>query len=226
MAIFSSLSGSARIVSLLTLVLVLTGCQGLTGGGGGEPGQHGTLSANPPSLSFGDVIVGKNASLKGGLKAAGAPVTVSSVTSTSAEFAVSGISFPAALDAGQSLSFTVTFTPLASGAATATLSFTSNAADSPSLQSVDGTGTPAPQHSVDLSWNASQSSGVVGYNVYRGDKTGGPYSRINNSLEASTSYTDAVVSGGATYYYVVTAVDGNGLESGYSPQAKAVIPAP
>jgi hypothetical protein len=142
------------------------------------------------------------------------------------ECAVSGISFPAALDAGQSLAFTVTFTPQASGAATATLSFTSNAADSPSLQSVDGTGTAAPQHSVDLSWDASQSSGVVGYNVYRGDKTGGPYSRINLSLEATTSYTDAVVNGGATYYYVVTALDNNGLESGYSHQAKAVIPSP
>jgi len=85
---------------------------------------------------------------------------------------------------------------------------------------------PAPQHSVDLSWNASQSPGVIGYNVYRSDTIGGPYSRINAPLEASTSYTDTGVSGGVTYYYVVTAMDDNNLESGYSSQADAVIPAP
>jgi len=121
LAISSALGWPTRIVSLLTLVLVLAGCQGLaSGGGGGEPAPHGTLSANPPSLSFGNVVVGKTASLKGSLQAAGSPVTVSSVMSSSGEFTMSGISFPAALDPGQSLSFAVTFTPQASGAATAT----------------------------------------------------------------------------------------------------------
>src|SRR5580765_3934129 len=61
LAISSALGWPTRIVSLLTLVLVLAGCQGLaSGGGGGEPAPHGTLSANPPSLSFGNVVVGKN----------------------------------------------------------------------------------------------------------------------------------------------------------------------
>jgi len=226
LAISSAFGFPARIVALLTLILVLAGCQGLTRGGAGEPGPPGTLSANPPSVSFGNVIVGKTASQKGSLQAAGGPVTVSSGTSSSAEFTVTGISFPAALAAGQSLSFNITFAPQASGAATATLTFISNATDSSTLQSADGTGMPAPQHSVDLTWNASQSQGVIGYNVYRGDMTGGPYARINAPLEASTSYTDALVNGGATYYYVVTAVDGNSQESGYSPQVKAVIPAP
>src|SRR5882757_2214375 len=133
------------------------------------------------------MIIGKNASLTGSLKATGSAVTLSSATSTSGEFAVSGISFPVSINAGQSLAFTVTFMPQLSGAAAATLSFASNAIDSPAVQSEDGTGIQAPAHSVDLSWNASQSAGVVGYNVYRG--TGGPYSRINNSLEASSSFT-------------------------------------
>ena len=224
LSISSAPGGPARIVPLLTLVLMLAGCQGLTRGGGGEPVPHGNLSANPPSLSFGDVIVGKAASLKGSLQAAGSSVTVSSVMSSSGEFVVSGISLPAALAAGQSLSFTVTFTPQTSGAASATLTFTSNAADSSSLQSLDGTGTPAPQHSVDLSWNASQSSGVVGYNVYRA--TDGSYSRINTALEATTSYTDVTVAAGTTYSYVVTAVDGQGVESSYSAAVEAVVPAP
>jgi hypothetical protein len=206
------------------LLVWLTGCQGLARQSVGDPVPKGTLAASPASLSFGNVVVGSGASLNGSLKAAGAPVAVSSVTSSSAEFSVTGISFPATIDAGQSLSFTVSFAPQAIGAASASLSFTSNAADSPALQSLAGTGTPRPQHSVDLSWNASRSQGVVGYNVYRG--TNGSYSRINGAAEASTSYTDVTVSAGTTYYYVVTAVDGQGLESSYSANAKAAVPTP
>src|SRR5205814_6750662 len=127
---------------------------------------------------------------------------------------------------GQSLSFHVAFTPQASGSAAATLTFTSDAVDPSSLQSVDGTGAPVPQHAVDLSWNASQSSDVVGYNVFRGNNMEGAYSRINVALEASLSYTDSGVTGGKKYYYVVTAMDSNSIESGYSNEASAVIPVP
>jgi cellulose 1,4-beta-cellobiosidase len=86
-----------------------------------------------------------------------------------------------------------------------------------------GSGT-APAHSVSLSWNAS--SGAVGYNVYRGGVSGGPYTIINPSLDASTSYTDTTVSAGTTYYYVVTAVNSSSVESGYSNQATAAVPSP
>lgn len=217
-------SAVAKIFSLLVLLALLAGCQSLARQDVGNPEPQGTLSANPASLSFGDVMVGSSASLKASLKATGAPVTVSAVTSPSTEFTVSGISFPAVLDTGQSLPFTVKFAPQSSGVASATLSFTSNAANSPATQPLEGTGTPTPQHSVDLSWNASRSAGIVGYNVYRG--TGGPYSRINVSLETSTSYTDTPVSAGTTYYYVVTAVNDQEMESGYSARVKAVVPTP
>lgn len=56
--------------------------------------------------------------------------------------------------------------------------------------------------------------------------SGGPYSRINSALEAATTYTDIAVTAGMTYYYVTTAVDGSGIESGYSNQVQAVIPTP
>ena len=222
----SALGRPARIAALLILNFVLMGCQGIAPGGGAEPVPRGTLSVTPASLSFGDVTLGKTASLKSSLKAAGASVIVSSASSSSTEFTIGGISFPVTLNAGQSLSFNVTFTPQASGAAIATLTFTSDAVDSSSLQSVDGTGAPVPRHSVDLSWNPSQSSGVVGYNVYRGGKPGGPYSRINVVLEASTSYTDLGPIEVGGHYYVVTAVDGNSQESDYSNEAQVVIPAP
>ena len=153
-------------------------------------------------------------------------MTVSAASINSNEFALSGISVPTTLAAGRTTSFTVTFKPAASGTASATLSFSSDAANSPTTQTLTGNGAAASQHSVVLSWNASASSSVVGYNVYRGGVSGGPYTRINSALEAGTAYTDNNVTAGQTYYYVTTAVDGSGNESGYSDQTQAVIPTP
>ncbi len=115
------------------------------------------------------------------------------------------------------------WSPQATGTATAILTFSSNATNGPTTESLTGSGTAAT-HSVALTWHAS--SGAVGYNIYRGGVSGGPYSMINTALDASTSYTDTNVSAGTTYYYVVTAVDSSTNESGYSNQATAVVPSP
>jgi fibronectin type 3 domain-containing protein len=137
---------------------------------------------------------------------------------------LSGISLPATLAAGQSTPFTVAFTPQASGATSASLSFSSNAANSPAVQSMTGTGTAPAPHTVDLTWNSSNNA--VGYNVYRSTVSGGPYSMINTSLDGTTAYTDNTVVSGQSYYYVATAVGSDLNESGYSNQAQAVIPNP
>ncbi|MGD0510146.1 MAG: choice-of-anchor D domain-containing protein, partial [Terriglobales bacterium] len=184
----------------------------------------GKLAVSPTSPSFGNVVVGSSSALNGSLTASGASVTVSSASLNNSEFVLSGISLPATLTAGQSTSFTVTFTPQSSGATSASLSFSSNASNSPTVQSMTGTGTAATQHTVDLTWTASTSA--VGYNLYRGTVSGGPYTMINSSLDSTTAYTDGTVVSGQTYYYVARAVDTSGNESGYSNQATAVIPTP
>ncbi len=190
----------------------------------GNTGNQGQLAALPATLNFGNVVVGTSSSVNGTLSASAAPVTVSSASLSSSEFVLSGLSFPLALAAGQSISFKVTFTPVSSGTADANLTFVSDAANTPTTQALTGNGTAPPQHSVNLSWSDNQ--GVIGYNVYRGTVSGGPYSKINDVLDPSTSYADSGVSAGKTYYYVVTAVDNSQIESGYSNQAKAVIPSP
>ncbi len=189
-------------------------------GTGTTPGQ---LSLTPSSLSFGNVTVGSSAALNGTLTASSAAVTISSASTTSSEFVLAGITLPTTLTAGQSAGFKVTFSPQATGTATASLTFTSNATNGPTTQSLSGSGTAAA-HSVSLTWNTS--SGAVGYNVYRGGVSGGPYAMINTSLDPSASYTDTSVAAGTTYYYVVTAVDSSSNESGYSNQATAVVPSP
>ena len=67
---------------------------------------------------------------------------------------------------------------------------------------------------------------MVGYNVYRGSNSGGPYIQINPTVDPSTTYTDTTVVGGNTYYYVSTSLASSGIESGFSNQVKAVIPSP
>lgn len=78
-------------------------------------------------------------------------------------------------------------------------------------------------HQVGLSWTQSTSTGLTGNCVYRGAVSGGPYTQLFCSSSPATTYTDASVVGGQTYYYVVTAVSGS-QESGYSNEFKAVIP--
>lgn len=88
-----------------------------------------------------------------------------------------------------------------------------------------GTGVASKAHSADLTWNASQDV-VIGYNVYRGGTKGGPYAKINPVLNATTNYTDSTVGAGATYYYVVTAVDSSYAESVNSNEAQITVPSP
>lgn len=191
-------------------------------GTGASPGQ---LTVTPASSSFGSVTVGTTKSQTATLTASGAGVTVSSVATTNPEFSMNGLSLPLTLAAGQSVSFTLTFSPTASGAASGTITFVSNATNALVAESATGTGTAAPQHSVSLSWTASTST-VVGYKVYRATQSGGPYAVLNSSPDPSTTYTDSNVQAGSTYYYVVTAVDSSGTESAYSNQAQAVVPTP
>jgi len=78
---------------------------------------------------------------------------------------------------------------------------------------------------VTLTWSPSTSV-VSGYHVYRGTVSGGPYSLLNSTLDAGTSYIDLSVVSGSQYFYVTTAVDASGTESAFSNEASATIPNP
>ena len=81
---------------------------------------------------------------------------------------------------------------------------------------------------INLSWTAP--TGAVTYNVYRGTSAGGESSTPIATGLTSTSYTDASITIGTTYYYKVTAVNANatanpGLpsESAQSNEASALL---
>ena len=81
-------------------------------------------------------------------------------------------------------------------------------------------------HGVTLTWTASTSANVAGYNVYRSTTKGGPYSQLNSSPVTVLTYADNNVVAGQTYYYVFTAVDSSKNESAYSTEVSGTIPTP
>ena len=186
--------------------------------------SSGTLGVTPGSMSFGSVTIGSSQSQSGSVTASGGSVTVSSVSSSNAAFTLGGLNLPLTIPSGQSIPFTLTFAPTTTGTASANISFFTSASSSTS-ETASGTGATI-QHTVDLSWNASTSTSIVGYNVYRASSAGGTYTKINSSVNPSMTFSDSTVQSGKTYYYVTTAVDLNGAESSFSNQVQAVVPMP
>ena len=78
-------------------------------------------------------------------------------------------------------------------------------------------------HVVDLSWNASTSKDIAGYNVYRSPDAA-TWKRMNPGLIASTLYSDSTVANGTTYYYAATAVGTSGTESKKTGAIKVSVP--
>ena len=188
------------------------------------PAGAAVLSVSSPSLSFGNVPVGSATSTLLSLTNSGAAILdISGVSVSGDGYSVSGGSSVALMPA-QSVTVSVNFGPTVAGYAAGTLSVSSNAQNSAVQVAISGTGITAQvgAHSVTLSWTASTSQ-VNGYYIYRSSISGGPYAKLNAALDPASSYTDAGLTSG-TYFYVVTSVDQNGMESGYSNEVTVTIP--
>jgi Putative Ig domain len=131
-----------------------------------------------------------------------------------------------ALPGGLSLSTsgTISGTPTASGSFSFTVKVTDSGSPATSASDKFTITIAAAGYSAVLSWTASTSSDVIGYNVYRSTVSGGGYTKINTSLVAGTTYTDSSVVSGQTYYYVTASIDSSGIESLNSNEVQAVIP--
>jgi hypothetical protein len=183
------------------------------------------LNSSSSALSFGSVNVSSSKPLSVTLTNAGnSSVAVSNVTVSGSGFNATGVSSGLILTPGQTATLSATFSPSAAGSATGSVSVTSNATNSPDSISLTGTGIAAPvSHSVALSWSPSTST-VAGYNTYSSQQSGGPYTKLTSAPVVATSYTDAAVQAGQTYYFVVTSVDTSNVESAYSAEVSALVP--
>jgi hypothetical protein len=209
-SISSDISGSSSTVSVSGVGMAATAL----------------LTASASSVSFGNVAVGKSSVLSVTLTNAGnSNIAVSNVSVSGASYSATGISAGLILSPAQSATLNATFSPLATGNFPGGVTVTSNATNSPATISLSGSGSLTVSHSVTLDWNPS-SSVVAGYNIYRSEISGGPYTLLNSGLVAADTYTDRNVVSGLTYYYVIKSVTSAGAESSDSTQASATIPNP
>lgn len=192
-----------------------------TFGGSGFPADkmgHAFVSESGPTWATGPVgIYGKRVSefaLDASGNLAGGPTTL-------VEYSGNGKATVSGLAAGpDGLYFTDLYvdqnfeTPAARGANVLRIRYV-GASAAPAAPT--GLSATAGDAQVSLSWAASAAA--TSYKIKRATASGGPYANIASGL-AATSFTDAAVSNGTTYHYVVSAVNDSG-ESGDSTPASA-----
>ncbi len=99
------------------------------------------LVCTPSSVRFGAVVLGQSEIQELVLTNTGeTSVAISAIGTNSSEYSVSGISLPATVNAGQSITLSVTFTPESNGEAVAKITITSNANDSNLEVGIEGAG--------------------------------------------------------------------------------------
>jgi hypothetical protein len=178
----ASTGSAAGSISITSNAPGSTAMIGLSG-----TGVQGQLTANPSSFNFGNILVGSSASQSVTLTNSGtSSVTISQANTSGTGFSISGLTPPLTINAGQSTSFTATFSPTSSGAASGNISITSNAPGSPLAIALNGTGTQ-PQLA------ATPSSASFG-NVVAGTSNSQTIT-LTNSGSASATISQANVSG-------------------------------
>jgi len=152
-------------------------------------------------------------------------VNIARVSATGKGFSVSGRS-NVVLEPNQAVTVSVGFNPAAKGKAHGALSVSSDASGGRLLRiALSGSGdATSGNHTVALSWQAS-SSPTIGYFVYR-SSNGSGVSKLNSTLNESTSFTDSTVASGETYQYAVTSVSSSNVESAASNPITVTIPSP
>ena len=197
----------------------------------GQPCTMTVVSVSPPAINFGNVTVGNKGTQTSTLAVSGTgSTTISQISVTPSAFTIAGPALPLTLATGQNAIFNVVFTPTSTGTTSGNIAIVSSALISPVNQTVSGNGVNGT-HSVTLTWNASSSQNVAGYNVYRiasssPSAPNPPYSKLNTSLISGLTYSDSSVLAGTSYYYYATAVDASNNESSPSNTAQAVVPSP
>jgi hypothetical protein len=137
-SIFRALSGAVALV----VILVTSGCVGVTGKGTTPSVTGVAIEVSPSSVSFGSVAVGQSMTKTVTLTNTGTEaLSVSGISVAGTGFTASGPRLPMSMAAGQSTSISAVFKPTGGAADTGTITITSNAAGSPSLVALSGTGT-------------------------------------------------------------------------------------
>jgi hypothetical protein len=140
-ALESILRGISAAVTLI-VILATSGCVGVTGKGTTPVVTGVAIEISPSTVSFGNVAMGQSATKTVTLTNTGTEaLSVSGIAVAGTGFTASGPHLPISLASGQSTSISAVFKPTSGNADKGTITITSNAAGSPSLVALSGTGT-------------------------------------------------------------------------------------
>lgn len=202
---------------IFCLAILQSGCTGITTE---NITTENGLRVDNTGLNFGTVAMESTSTLKETLtNSQDGSITISNLTISGPGFDVSGISPGSIIGPGESAVLKVIFSPVAVGSATGVVTLTTNANNGSTTIPLHAVGV----HSATVSWNSSASK-VNGYFVYRGTNAGGPYSKLNLAPVPGTVFVDLSVAPGQTYYYVITALGSDNVESAFSKEASIFVP--
>jgi hypothetical protein len=178
----SSITGATGSISITSNAPGSPAKVALTGSG-----IQGSLSGNPASINFGNVLVGSNGSQPITLTNSGtASITISAAAATGTSFSLTGLAAPLTLTAGQTTTFTATFTPASAASSSGSISITSSAPGSPLIIPLTGAGIQ-PQMSA-LPASVSFGTVVDGSNASQSIT-------LKNAGTATLTISQATVSG-------------------------------
>ena len=166
---------------------------------------EGTLTAvDGPAAGLTSIDVGVQ---EGSATPVGDSLQRTGTGSVAADFAWSGpsVASPGNVNAGQSFVGTVDTTPPAAPG---------------------GMSATASETEITVDWADNGEADLAGYNIFRATSAGGPYTQLNGALLAASTYVDAAVNAGETWFYVATAVDASGNESSPGAEVSATVPFP
>ena len=179
------------------------------------------LAASEAAIDFEDVAVGGVGKHEVALTNSGTrDLTIAGMSATGAAFSVPGAT-AVRLTPGQSVSVEVNFAPKSAGRQNGQLTISGTDGGPLVLIPLAGTSAESSRSAVRLNWEESPVT-VAGYVVYRSAESSGPYTRISEA--ATSEFVDTGLAVGHTYYYVVTSLNADQVESEYSSPISATVP--
>ena len=168
---WSEVSCGFRLFFFFSIILALTSH---------ASGATGQLTVNPSNVNFGSVSVGSSQTRSVILaNSGGSKVTITQTTLSGTGFTLSGLSYPATLAGGQSVTCNVTFTPQSTGTDSGSVSIAF------STQSSNGKGHYGPISSS----STAVTLPVSGTGVTSGQLTTNPTSLGFSSVQIGSSQT-------------------------------------
>ncbi len=176
------------------------------------------IGASPAALSF--------TATQGAANPAPQTVTISNIGGTLSWNASETASWltlsPASGSGAGTLTATVNTASLATGPHTTTITVAASGAPSRTINVALTVNAPASS-SATLTWNANTENNLAGYKVYRATASGTYGAPITTIVGNVTNYVATGLQVGTTYFFVVTAYDTAGNESGVSNEVSKSV---